>query len=49
MDGLSPYLKSTQLLHQIRKQQATTLLKMSAAPADETDEVVEEYWGATEM
>jgi len=48
MDGLSPSLKSTKLLHQIWKQQATTLLKTSGAPVDETDEDVEEYWGATE-
>jgi len=37
MDGLSLSLKSTKLLHQIGKQQATTLLKMSGAPEDKTD------------
>jgi len=48
MDELSPSLKSTKLLHQICKQQATTLLKTSGAPVDGTDEDVEEYCGATE-
>jgi len=48
MDELAPSLKSTKLLHQICKQQATTPLKTSGAPVDGTDEDVEEYCGATE-